>query len=40
MSGTIVAGGTIDEYYYVSGAWTVTDAQTYCASPPAGTWVQ
>jgi hypothetical protein len=33
-----VAGATANEYYYTA-AWTVSTAQAYCASPPAGTWV-
>jgi hypothetical protein len=33
----IAAGGTLDEYYYTVG-WTLTTAQGYCATPPAGVW--
>lgn len=38
LAGVSVAGGTIDEYYD-GAAWTLTDAQAFCAVPPAGTWV-
>jgi len=36
--GGAIAGATANEYYYSAG-WTLTAAQTYCALPPAGTWV-
>jgi len=34
-----IPGATMNEYYYTSGGWTPGDAQTFCETPPAGTWV-
>ncbi len=38
MTGITIPGGYLDEYYYTA-SWTAPDAQSYCATPPAGTWV-
>jgi hypothetical protein len=41
-TGMAILGGTvsasIDEYYDAS-TWTAQSAQTYCETPPAGTWI-
>jgi hypothetical protein len=38
-TGLNLSGGSLREYFYTTGAWTVTTAQDWCSSPPAGTWV-
>jgi hypothetical protein len=38
MTGVPISGATADEYY-ASASWTSVDAQAYCETPPAGTWV-
>jgi hypothetical protein len=37
-TGVNIAGAVMDEHYDAL-AWTSLDAQTFCTTPPAGTWV-
>jgi hypothetical protein len=38
-TGLSLSNGSLREYFYSAGGWTEQDAQSWCSTPPAGTWV-
>ena len=39
MTGVPVAAGAVLNEFYYSAGWSLSEAQSYCAAPPAGVWI-